>query len=229
MQMYGNFKGLLLNSDCLGWLSKWPLLSTERIVDMGVCWERNKAGISDGTDFCKICALHFGWTHGCGWNLWPNNCWLETLHQIHHVSFRDPWAKPSQDTCLDFILKILPAIQIEKVRRCGSCNFKPWNHVVEKTKSMAENCNVACCNFEKKNTLLDQNPGGGLFFYLFLTPPTWGNHPIWRACFSNGLVQPPSGNRSLAFEETLRECWYSTKSIVGNRLLSTMARAPFWL
>lgn len=120
----------------------------------------------------------WGFTQGCGSKLrpktfdpnyvpnsWPKNYspnsqilillfWL-----LHHVSFCRHWAKPSQDTCLDFILKILPAIQIEKVAGCPvvfrakekSCNFKPWNIWLKKRgrteerqldlwKLMAENC-----------------------------------------------------------------------------------------
>ena len=32
----------------------------------------------------------------------------------------------------------------------------------------------------------------GGFKYVLLFIPTWGNDPIWRAYFSNGLVQPPT-------------------------------------
>ena len=32
--------------------------------------------------------------------------------------------------------------------------------------------------------------GGGLFFFCF-HPDPWGNDPIWRAYFSNGLKPPP--------------------------------------
>ncbi len=30
------------------------------------------------------------------------------------------------------------------------------------------------------------------FQTTFIFTPSWGNHPIWRAYFSNGLVQPPT-------------------------------------
>ena len=33
--------------------------------------------------------------------------------------------------------------------------------------------------------------GGGFKYFLF-SSLLWGNDPIWRACFSNGLVQPPT-------------------------------------
>ena len=31
-----------------------------------------------------------------------------------------------------------------------------------------------------------------IFFHVHLFTPTWWNDPIWRAYFSNGLVQPPN-------------------------------------
>ena len=34
------------------------------------------------------------------------------------------------------------------------------------------------------------------FQISFVFIQTWGNHPIWRAYFSNGLVQPPTRKRS---------------------------------
>ena len=33
---------------------------------------------------------------------------------------------------------------------------------------------------------------GWWFQIFFIFTPTWGNDPIWRAYFSNGLVQPPT-------------------------------------
>ena len=30
------------------------------------------------------------------------------------------------------------------------------------------------------------------WFHFLMFTPTWGNDPIWRASFSNGLVQPPA-------------------------------------
>ena len=35
------------------------------------------------------------------------------------------------------------------------------------------------------------------FQTFFILIPTWGNDPIWRAYFSNGLVQPPTRYRLL--------------------------------
>ncbi len=37
-----------------------------------------------------------------------------------------------------------------------------------------------------------QKLGGGNSKIFYFYPDTWGNHPIWRAYFSNGLVQPPT-------------------------------------
>ena len=35
-----------------------------------------------------------------------------------------------------------------------------------------------------------------LKYFLFSPLPPWGNDPIWRAYFSNGLVQPPTSENS---------------------------------
>ena len=37
------------------------------------------------------------------------------------------------------------------------------------------------------------------FQIFFIISPTWGNDPIWRAYFSNGLVQPPTRLPGLKF------------------------------
>ena len=34
--------------------------------------------------------------------------------------------------------------------------------------------------------------GGGFKPFFIFTPDPWGNDPIWRAFFSNGLFQPPT-------------------------------------
>ena len=41
-----------------------------------------------------------------------------------------------------------------------------------------------------KLTLTFENGDGFKYFCMFT--PIWGNDPIWRAYFSNGLVQPPT-------------------------------------
>ena len=40
---------------------------------------------------------------------------------------------------------------------------------------------------------------GWWFQIFFIFTPTWGNYPIWRAYFSNGLVQPPASIRCVLF------------------------------
>ena len=37
--------------------------------------------------------------------------------------------------------------------------------------------------------------GGGNSNIFYFQPEPWGNDPIWRAYFSNGLVQPPTSER----------------------------------
>ena len=38
----------------------------------------------------------------------------------------------------------------------------------------------------------------GFYFFLYFHPENWGNDPIWRACFSNGL-KPPTSLRNVSF------------------------------
>ena len=47
-------------------------------------------------------------------------------------------------------------------------------------------------NFRFRNYII--LPGGFKCVCFCFAPDTWGNDPIWRAYFSNGLVQPPTSN-----------------------------------
>ena len=67
---------------------------------------------------------------------------------------------------------------------------------------------TVCCDWDSISILWE---GGGCqydtlsrwwFQTFFIFTPTWGNDPIWRAYFSNGLVQPP----------TSYSIWYYTGS-----------------
>ena len=49
--------------------------------------------------------------------------------------------------------------------------------------------------------------------YLFIFTPTWGRFPMWRAYFSDGLVQPPS-----SFTLTLRTWQYCNRDHPQHRI-----------
>ena len=50
------------------------------------------------------------------------------------------------------------------------------------------------CPFEKKNLQTTFDLGGGFKSFL-LSPPIWGDDPIWRFAYvSKGLVQPPTSH-----------------------------------
>ena len=44
----------------------------------------------------------------------------------------------------------------------------------------------------EKRTSKNAGLGGGFEYFLDFHPEVWGNDPIWRAYFSNGLVQAPT-------------------------------------
>ena len=60
---------------------------------------------------------------------------------------------------------------------------------------------------------------GGGFRYFYFHPEPWGNDPIWRAYFSDGLVQPPSKLQKLIEHDRTRswstEWSYSPKNHQG--------------
>ena len=60
---------------------------------------------------------------------------------------------------------------------------------------------------------------GGGFRYFYFHPEPWGNDPIWRAYFSDGLVQPPSKLQKLIKHDRTRswsiEWSYSPKNHQG--------------
>ena len=45
---------------------------------------------------------------------------------------------------------------------------------------------------------------------FFIFTPTWGNDPIWRAYFSNGLVQPPTSSNKDAFQNKKKKRFATT-------------------
>ncbi len=62
------------------------------------------------------------------------------------------------------------------------------------------------------NCLHKQKLGVGFKYFLFSPLIIWGRFPIWRAYFSDGLVQPPtrkSTENSLAFSAPIPRRWLS--------------------
>ena len=55
-----------------------------------------------------------------------------------------------------------------------------------------EGANVGKFSSKKKFRVVSSMMTGWWFQIFFIFIPIWGNDPIWRAYFSDGLVQPPT-------------------------------------
>ena len=88
-------------------------------------------------------------------------------------------------------------------------------------------CNLrSFCNIHTKL-------GGGFKYLFYFHPDSWGNDPIWRSYFSNGVAQPPtkknpSPRRWMMAEATLLNATVSTRaSRVPFGFPSEMAQRKF--
>ena len=67
---------------------------------------------------------------------------------------------------------------------------------------------------------------------FFIFTPTWGDDPIWRAYFSNGLVQPPTRlllHQSVGVDDTARRSsWTSLRSRVQWHVWSQPFKIECW-
>ena len=75
----------------------------------------------------------------------------------------------------------------------GRVNFYRHNST-SWTKTPPKISPFMCCN-----TVL----AGGNSKIFYFHPEIWGNDPIWRSYFSNGLVQPPTSVMNTGFERVL--------------------------
>ena len=72
--------------------------------------------------------------------------------------------------------------------------FGNW-HIVQSCWFFKRSFHIYFCMskrpFRSKHSQILKPPGGGFKYFLF-SHPTWGNDPIWRSYFSDGLVQHPT-------------------------------------
>ncbi len=93
--------------------------------------------------------------------------------------------------------------------RCGA--LREMTRALEKRS--CRTAPAAHCMLQD-STVVELGGGFKMFqIYIFIFTPTWGNDPIWRAYFSDGLVQPPTSeslptyhctsHASISFERVL--------------------------
>ena len=70
--------------------------------------------------------------------------------------------------------------------------------------------------FVRQPFAIERLLGGGFEYFFFTT--TWGNDPIWRAYFSDGLVQPPTRLRWTPRWMKVRSCSWSRPLAPHGRL-----------